>query len=140
MNNPRKSILLGCVSFAMLLGVCAPRAAAQTSAKSGDEFFVISSIDRTKHLLVLLQATEISETMSVGDKTQFFDERGKALKLTDLRSGDTVYITSHKQQDGSLIADKVREGTMTVSELRRRYVPYLPATASQFSPGSAPKQ
>jgi hypothetical protein len=136
MNNFRKSMLLSFVSFGMLLGVCAPRAFAQKLAKTGDEFFVISSIDRTKHVLVLLQATEISQIMNIGDKTLFADEHGKALKLTDLRSGDTVYIVSHKQQDGSLIADKVTEGTMTVSELRRRYVPYLPANAGQFASGN----
>ncbi len=72
--------------------------------------------------------------MNIGDKTLFADEHGKTLKLTDLRSGDTVYIVSHKQQDGSLIADKVTEGTMTVSELRRRYVPYLPANAGNLLP------
>lgn len=136
MNNLRKWIVLSFISFGMLLGVCTPRAAAQASTtKGGDEFFVISSIDRNKHVLVLLQVTEISRIMNIGDKTQFFDAQGKALKLTDLRSGDTVYIVSHKQQDGSFMADKVTEGAMTVSELRRRYVPYLPANAGKFASG-----
>ena len=65
--------------------------------------------------------------MDVADKTQYADENGKALKLSDFRTGDTMYIVSHKQQDGSLIADKVTEGMMTIAEMRRRYVPYLPA-------------
>ena len=47
MNNFRKSMFLRFASFGMLLGVCAPRALAQINAKAGDEFFVISSIDRT---------------------------------------------------------------------------------------------
>ena len=138
MNNFRKWMVVGIASFGLFIGVSAPRASAQSTGKASDEFFVISSIDRTKHLLVLLQATEISETMSIADKTQYFDQKGKALKLTDLRSGDTVYISYHKQQDGTLLADKVTEGVMTVSELRRRYVPYLPANAGKVGPGAVP--
>jgi len=136
MNKIQKWVILIFAGFGLLAAVGAPRAAAQSAGKSGDEFFVISSIDRNKHLLVLLQATEISETMSIDDKTQYFDGKGKAMKLTDLRSGDTVYIVSHKQKDGSMIVDKVTEGTMTVAELRRRYVPYLPANAGQFASGT----
>jgi hypothetical protein len=39
---------------------------------------------------------------------------------------------SHKQSDGSVVADKVTKGVMTVAELRKRYVPYLPANAGTF--------
>jgi hypothetical protein len=130
MNNIRKSFLAGMAAFAVALGMYAPQAAAQ--AKTGDQFFVISSIDRTKHLLVLLQATEITEIMNTTDKTQYFAMNGKPEKLTDLRSGDCVYVVFHKEKDGSLTVDKVTQGVMTVAELRKRYVPYLPANAGQI--------
>jgi hypothetical protein len=130
MNNIRKSFLAGMAAFAVALGMYAPQADAQ--AKTGDQFFVISSIDRTKHLLVLLQATEITEIMNTTDKTQYFAMNGKPEKLTDLRSGDCVYVVFHKEKDGSLAVDKVTQGVMTVAELRKRYVPYLPANAGQI--------
>jgi hypothetical protein len=130
MNDIRKSFLAGIAAFAVLLGLYAPQAAAQ--AKAPDQFFVISSIDRTKHLLVLLQATEITEIMNITDKTQYLGMNGKPGKLTDLRSGDCVYVVFHKEKDGSLVVDKVTQGVMTVAELRKRYVPYLPANAGQI--------
>jgi hypothetical protein len=130
MNNVRKTLLACSAVAAMLLGVYAPQAAAQS--KGGDEFFVISSIDRTKHLLVLLQATEITEIMNLTDKTQYLGMNGKPMKLTDVRSGDCVYVISHKDKDGNMTVDKVTEGVMTVAELRKRYVPYLPANAGQI--------
>ena len=130
MNNLRKSLLAVFAASAMLLGVYASPVAAQS--KAGDQFFVISSIDRTKHLLVLLQATEITEIMSTTDKTQYFAANNKPEKLTDLRSGDCVYVVFHKEKDGSLVVDKVTQGVMTVAELRKRYVPYLPANAGQI--------
>lgn len=134
MNKLSKLIASGAVACGLLLSlsISAPRANA-----AADEFFVISSIDRTKNNLVLLQATEISEIMSITPKTQYFDEKGKALKLTDLRSGDTVWIVAHKNSDGSVSADKVSKGTMTVAELRQRYVPYLPPNAGSFASGAA---
>lgn len=139
MNKLSKVIASGAVVLGLLLSlaVFAPRAAAAVSRS--DEFFVISSIDRSKNNLVLLQATEISEIMSIDPKTQFFDESGKPLKLTDLRSGDTVYIASHRNSDGGVVADKVSKGTMTVADLRQRYVPYLPPNAGTFASGQAAK-
>ncbi len=98
MNNLRKWIVLSFISFGMLLGVCTPRAAAQTSTtKGGDEFFVISSIDRNKHVLVLLQVTEISRIMNIGDKTQFFDAQEKPETTTcDPVTPFTSFLTSNK--------------------------------------------
>jgi hypothetical protein len=110
--------------------------AADAAVHANSEFFVISSIDRSKHQLVLLHATEISQIVAYGDKTQYFDDRGKPIKLTDLRAGDTVFVNSHKLPDGTVVADKVSKGIMSVAELRRRYVPYLPANAGTFvTPG-----
>lgn len=129
--------LLGLL-FVSMLGVTAAARAADQKPATSEDFFVISSIDRAKHVLVLLQPTEVTEAMSFTDKTQFFDSNGKALKITDFRAGQTVYITSQKASDGSVTAERVRKGYMTVSELRKRYVPSLPASAvTQSSKGSS---
>jgi hypothetical protein len=129
--------LLGLLFVSMLGIAAAATRAADQKPVSGEDFFVISSIDRSKHVLVLLQPTEVTEAMTFTDKTQFFDSNGKPLKITDFRAGQTVYITSQKASDGSVTANRVRKGYMTVSELRRRYVPSLPASAvAQSSKGS----
>ncbi len=120
------------LAFAMIgLGTMATVAirAADQKPTSSEDFFVISSIDRAKHVLVLLQPTEVTEAMAFTDKTQFFDDNGKALKITDFRAGQTVFIINHRQADGSFVADRVRKGYMTVAEMRRRYVPFLPQAA-----------
>lgn len=122
------------LAFAMIgLGTMATVAirAADQKPSGSEDFFVISSIDRTKHVLVLLQPTEVTEAMAFTDKTQFFDDNGKALKITDFRAGQTVFITNHRQADGSFVADRVRKGYMTVAEMRRRYVPFLPQAADR---------
>jgi hypothetical protein len=112
-------------------------APAKLTGPSTDEFFVISSIDRTHHALVLLRATQITATLDVEDKTQFVGEDNKPLKLTDFRTGDTIFVVYGKRSDGSLVAQHVRKGMMTMAELRKRYLPSLPVTANpRRQPGS----
>jgi hypothetical protein len=131
MNKAQRLLVFGVAFATLLAGAASARPADQQSG--GEDFFVISSIDRAKHLLVLLQPTEVTEAMGVSDKTQFFDDKGKALKITDFRAGETVFITSHRQADGSMLADRVRKGYMTVAEMRRRYVPFLPEVTGKTS-------
>ena len=103
----------------------------QTQATSGkDEFFVISSIDKAHNALILLRPTQITATLAVTPKTQFFDDKGKALKLTDFRTGDTIFVTYSSQADKGLSAEHVRKGMMTMLEMRKRYLPGLPITKS----------
>jgi len=104
-----------------------------TKTSASDEFFVVSSVEKSN--LVLLRATETTATMAVTDKTQIVDETGKAIKLSDLRTGDTVFVTYATAAGGVLTATKVRKGMMTVAELRKRYEPMLPPTAGQTGPG-----
>jgi hypothetical protein len=98
-------------------------------SSNGDEFFVVSSVDRAHNALVLLRPTQIASAFQVTDKTQFFDEKGKALKLSDIRAGDTLFATYQTNSDGTFAVDRVRKGMMTLSELRRRYEPGLPVNA-----------
>jgi len=87
-----------------------------------DEFFIISSIDAPKHRIVLKRPTEVTLVMAVTDRTAYRDERGKALRLSDLRAGDTAYIMYGQTSAGELTALVVKLGPMTVEELQRRYL------------------
>jgi hypothetical protein len=128
MNNFRKLIFLSVFAVAMLTSAFAVRA--QVQAKAGnDEFFVISSVDKSHNALVLLRPTEITTTVSVNDKTKYVDENGKAIKVTDLRTGDTIFVT-YATQNNALTATNVRKGMMTTAEMRKRYLPGLPITSS----------
>jgi hypothetical protein len=98
-------------------------------ASAGDEFFIVSSVDRAHNALVLLRPTQIATSFQVNDKTQYFDENGKPLKLADIRAGDTLFATFMTNADGTFTVNHVRKGMMTVNELRRRYSPGLPADA-----------
>lgn len=128
MNNFRKSFFFA--AFAALILVSASTVRAQVQAKSGsDEFFVISSVDKAHNNLILLLPTEITSTIGVTDKTKYTDENGKALKLSDFRTGDTIFV-SYSTQGSAKVAQSVRKGMMTTAEMRKRYLPGLPITTS----------
>jgi hypothetical protein len=128
MNSFRKLIFLSALAIAILSSAFAVRA--QVQAKSGsDEFFVISSVDKTHNALILLRPTEITTTVGVNDKTKFVDENGKPIKVTDLRTGDTIFV-SYTTQNNALVATSLRKGMMTTAEMRKRYLPGLPITSS----------
>jgi hypothetical protein len=128
MNNFRKLIFLASLAVLILTAAFAVRA--QVQAKSGNaEFFVISSVDTAHNALVLLRPTEITTTIGVNDKTKYVDENGKAIKVTDLRTGDTIFV-SYSTQNNNLTAQSVRKGMMTTAEMRKRYLPGLPITSS----------
>lgn len=128
MNNFRKLISLSALAALIFTSALAVRA--QVQAKSGnDEFFVISSIDKTHNALILLRPTQITATVGVNDKTKYVDENGKGIKVTDLRTGDTIFV-SYATQNNALVATNVRKGMMTTAEMRKRYLPGLPITSS----------
>jgi hypothetical protein len=128
MNNLRKSLLFAALSALILISAFAVRA--QVQPKSGnDEFFVISSVDKAHNALILLLPTEITSTIGVNDKTKYADENGKAIKLSDFRTGDTIFV-SYSTQNNTLTATNVRKGMMTTAEMRKRYLPGLPITTS----------
>lgn len=129
MNKFQKSVLSAVIALAVFCAVGTVQAQKQPTSGS-DEFFVISSIDKAHSALVLLRPTQITATLTVTDKTQFADEKGKALKLTDFRTGDTIFVSYSTKSDGTLTAEHVRKGMMTVAEMRKRYLPGLPITTS----------
>jgi hypothetical protein len=105
--------------------VAVPLRAAETAgpkASSGDEFFIISSLDLKKNQLVLKRPTEVTVLMAVNEKTVCLDEKGKAIHLKDLRAGDTVFVSSRPSNDGTLAATRIRKGYMTLQEVHSRYI------------------
>jgi hypothetical protein len=114
-------------------------AASKPTSTTSDEFFVVSSVEKVnnQYNLVLLRVTETTATMLVTDKTQIVDETGKPLKVTDLRAGDTLFVSYSSGAGGALTATHVRKGIMTLAELRSRYEPALPATRQAAAPGTA---
>jgi hypothetical protein len=110
--------------FGTLLGcslLAAQSSKAPVSARSGEEFFIISSVDIAKKQLLVKEPTEITELLQVNDKTRYNDKNGKAIQFADLRAGDTVYIRSTATSAGKVAVD-IRKGPMTSEELHRRYL------------------
>lgn len=110
-----------------LLAILASAAAAGTGATSPsdasiEEFFIVSSVDAGKSVMVLKRPTEVTLTMRVTNKTVCRNEQGKAIRFTDLRAGDTVFIASEPDASGRPVASRIRQGPMTVKELHQRYL------------------
>ena len=97
-------------------------AAATPAPVSTEEFFIVSSVDPGKGLMVVKRPTEVTLTMGLTEKTRCRDEQGKAIRATDLRAGDTVFIASERSASGQPVAASIRRGPMTVPELHRRYL------------------
>jgi len=109
------------VLLACALSFAAQAEKAAATAKSGEEFFIISSVDIAKKQLLLKEPTEITDLLQVNDKTRCTDKDGKAIQFADLRAGDTIYVRTAMTAAGK-VAVSIRKGPMTVEELRRRYL------------------
>jgi hypothetical protein len=90
---------------------------------TGEQFFIVASLDLQKQQLLLKYPTEVTLLVKATDQTKFVDDSGNAMKLSDFRAGDTVWLTSGKGSDGA-VALKVRKGQMTVADLHRYYLDY----------------
>lgn len=96
--------------------------AAGPPVPAGEDFYIVSSVDADKGTIVLKQPTETTLTMRVTDKTRCAGLKGEAIRFTDLRAGDTVFIASTPATAGPPTASSIRRGPMTVEELHRRYL------------------
>jgi hypothetical protein len=92
-----------------------------TAGETQGDFFIVSSVDLSKKQILLKLPTEVTELIQVDGNTRYFDERGKPLKLGDLRSGDTVYIAS-THTGGPPLAISIHRGPMTLDILRQHYL------------------
>ena len=110
-------------AVAALLALPASTHAQGKKSASGEQFFIVASVDLQKSQLLLKYPTEVTLLARVGDKTKFTDENGKTLKISDFRAGDTVWVLSENSSDG-VTASSIRKGRMTVAELHRYYLDY----------------
>jgi hypothetical protein len=90
---------------------------------AGEQFFIVASLDLQQKQLLLKYPTEVTLLVKVAQQTQFIDDSGKSIKLSDLRAGDTVWLTS-SGSGADTTALKVRKGEMTVADLHRYYLDY----------------
>ena len=100
--------------------------AAATAGKktpTGEQFFIIASVDQQKSQLLLKHPTEVTLLVHVNDKTKYLDSAGKPIQLSNFRAGDTVWVTLSNGPSGAT-ATRVRKGEMTVAELHRYYLNY----------------
>jgi hypothetical protein len=100
--------------------------AAATAAKktpTGEQFFIVASIDLQKSQLLLKRPTEVTLLTHVDDKTKYLDSTAKPIQLSSLRSGDTVWVTISNSSSGAT-AVRVRKGEMTLAELHHYYLDY----------------
>jgi hypothetical protein len=102
----------------------APSAYAQGRKNAtGEEFFIVASVDQSKSQILLKHPTEVTLLAGVDANTRFTDEVGKPLKLSDFRTGDTVWVTLSGGAAGTA-AVRIRKGQMTVADLHRYYLDY----------------
>jgi len=102
-----------------VFGQSGPNPASKDLGKG--DFFIVSSIDLAKRQILLKRPTEVTELMRVDGETRYFEEGGKPIRLTDLRAGDTVFITS-RPAGGQPAAVIIQKGLMTLDLLRSRYL------------------
>jgi hypothetical protein len=108
---------------AMLPALLALSALPAATAGDHEEFFILSSVDTARGRLVLKRPTEVTVLMQVNGQTAYRDEKGRSLRLADLRTGDTLYVTFRLSAAGEPTALRVRLGPMTVQEMRRYLKP-----------------
>jgi hypothetical protein len=125
MNRRSKRFAISFALLAAILAVVPVHAQTTKTAAASrvEEFFIVSSVDITKHQLVLKRPTEVTQLVQVNDKTTYLEEDGKQLKLSDLRAGDTIFVNLEPSVMPAL-ALRIRKGPMTVAELHRRYLSF----------------
>lgn len=102
---------------------CGARAAQEKKTAAGEEFFIIASIDQSKSQVLLKRPREVTTLAEVTSKTQYLDEKGKPIRLSDLRAGDTVWAVTTGSED-KMTVTRLRKGPMTVAELHEYYLDY----------------
>ena len=116
----RYSVLAAVVVAGMALA--ASSHAQNKKTASGEEFFIVASVDQAKSQLLLKQPREVTTLMKVNDKTQYADDTGKPIHLSNFRAGDTVWVLSTNAAEPTAI--RIRKGQMTVADLHRYYLDY----------------
>jgi hypothetical protein len=121
----RKIFRYPAFAVVLLAGISLAASALAQSKKTaaGEEFFIVASVDQSKSQFLLKRPTEVTQMMKVSDKTQYLDDNGKALHLSDFRAGDTVWVIS-SAGGAEPTAVRIRKGQMTLADLHRYYLDY----------------
>ncbi|MGH9716086.1 MAG: hypothetical protein ACRD4R_05060 [Candidatus Acidiferrales bacterium] len=91
--------------------------------RSGEQFFIVASIDQQNSQLLLKRPTEVTELVKIDSKTKYLNDQGKPMALKSFRAGDTVWAKiSDAKNDPTLI--EMRLGEMTVPDLHKYYLDY----------------
>jgi hypothetical protein len=114
------SVLAGVFSFS--IAPLAVAAETHSPVPPAEDFFIVSSVNADKGTMVVKRPTETTLTILVTPQTRCRGEKGEVIRFTDLRAGDTVFITSEPDPSGHPAASSIRRGPMTLEELRRRYL------------------
>lgn len=116
----RYSVLAAVVAAGMALA--ASSYAQHKNTATGEEFFIVASVDQAKSQILLKRPSEVTMLMKVNDKTKYADDAGKPMMLPDFRAGDTVWVLSSNPAEP--MASRIRKGQMTVPDLHRYYLDY----------------
>jgi hypothetical protein len=90
---------------------------------SGEQFFIIASIDRQNSQLLLKRPTEVTVLVKVSANTKYLNASGKPTTLATFRAGDTVWAKLSGDSDEPNVI-QMREGQMTVADLHKYYLDY----------------
>ncbi|HVB86426.1 MAG TPA: hypothetical protein VNK23_07170 [Candidatus Dormibacteraeota bacterium] len=90
---------------------------------SGEQFFIVASIDQQNNQLLLKRPTEVTVLVKIDAKTKYFNDEGKPIPISSFRAGDTVWAkVTDSATDPSVI--EMREGEMTLADLHKYYLDY----------------
>jgi hypothetical protein len=120
MNNFGKASAVVMLLIATLVNIVS---AQDKKTAAGEEFFMVASLDQSKSQLLLKLPKEVTLLAKVTPQTQLLDEKGKPIKLSDLRAGDTVWAVTTGTADNTTVT-RLRKGPMTVAELHKYYLDY----------------
>ena len=90
---------------------------------SGEQYFIIASIDRQNSQMLLKRPTEVTVLVKLSPNAKYLNAAGKAITLASFRAGDTVWA----KLSGDTVEPTVtqmRNGEMTVADLHRYYLDY----------------
>jgi hypothetical protein len=90
---------------------------------SGEQFFIVASIDRQNSQLLLKRPTEVTLLAKIDPSTKYFTDSGKSTALGTFRAGDTVWAKLSGSGPEPTVV-QMREGEMTMADLHKYYLDY----------------
>lgn len=95
----------------------------EVKTTSGEQFFIVASIDQQNSQLLLKRPTEVTVLVKVTPQTKYLSDTGKPITLGEFHAGDTVWAKIlNGEKDPTVI--EMRHGQMTVADLHRYYLDY----------------